>query len=454
MRRIVCLLVVSILVVFTSCQKEPINSDSLFTIDMEAMYTELDLMDEIRIQLNLGSGVIVDSILIYDESGRLYTRSGVESSNISTVSLNLSDLKNGYYTAVTYQYFKSKDGPTIWFTTDIRELSSLSIQHSKKNIDGIYALGVTTDIIEVQNGFCEVQIEPKAAGSIIDFQLDNYSNLPNDGINDNLQLPPVDLYLSNSCLGLYPGRNDISRWMIQSYSSAIIGSLYEGQSHKKLFTLVNGNNINIVVNSILSPNFTYIYYQDIISLYPGSNMVCYYNFKPKSFYYYYCGTPEYTTVFKSKNIERNCTLYPYIQWGASKTDVEEFLNRRIYEPCKKGKLTVTEEGTYIEYNPLPELSEVYIFDSSETLSEVMFSYEGGDVFRSVITSMEKEGYTFLGYIFYYVYVVYFYISPDKKTEFVIFGNKDLPPTFIGYSSWYAFFYPVNQDDLDMLGITL
>ncbi len=435
-----------------ACQKEPQNKNSVFVIDNVAMYTELNIKDDILVQFNLGSGVIVDSVLIYDESGKLYTQSGVESSMLSTVSLNLSELKNGNYTVVTYQFFKSKDDQPIWFTTDKGDIASLSIQHINTAIDDIYALGVATDVIEVQNGFCEAQIEPKAAGSIIAFQLDDYCNSPSDGIPNDYHLPTIWLYGSSSCLGLYPGRDDTSRWMIQPDSSEIIGSMEEGQSQKKFFTLINGNAITISVRYNAESLF-YIFFQGIINLSPGSNLVCFYDFTPTSFYQGFCGTYEEFSVFKTQQENEDCGLYPCLQWGASKDEVDHYVKSRLHKPTGGGDNKVIGNKSYIEYKTLPGLSEAYAFDSAG-LSSVAYLYEGGNIWSEVISSMKKQGYSYLGPSLdpYYTTVYHYYLSPDMQTEFVIYSRLDFSWIPKGYSSWIALFFPSTQEDIDKFGI--
>jgi hypothetical protein len=257
MRKIVCLFVVSILVFFTACQKEP--KDSVFSIDTAAMYAELDIADEVSAQLNKGAGVIVDSAFVYGESGNIVARSGANTMRLEQVSMNLQGLKNGNYTLVAVQYFKSKNSQTVWFTTNTDKLTDIAIQYKDELIDGICALGVAMESISVQNGSIEKTVIPKAAGSIIDFQLEDY--IKDSSIPEGIELPPVWLYGHKRVTGFYPGHSGDDRWIVLSDQPEVIGKLEEGESHKKYFTLMNGNGVDVSIQLALVDGF-YSYYKD------------------------------------------------------------------------------------------------------------------------------------------------------------------------------------------------
>lgn len=449
MKRVV-ILVTTLLTLFSACQKEPKVSG--IGIDVSAMYTELNILDDVRAQLNSESGVIVDSVFVYSESGVLMTRTGVESSTLNSAPLNIQGLGDGHYTLVVLQYLNSTNGQTVWYTTDYTELSNMSVRHKDVLIDGIYALGVATETITVQNGLCERTIIPKAAGSVMDFQLEDYSNSLSDGIPDNNHLPTIWLYGSSNCSGLYPGRDDTSRWIIQPDSSEIIGSMEEGQSQKKYFTLMNGDGLTVSVRIVSEDGFDYVYYEDSIKLSSGSNMVCYYDFTPETFYSGYIGTPEGFKAFKEAQDAEDCALYPFVQWGSSKADVEQFMQSRTDNPAPEGKMKVTDTRAYLEYSIAPGLSSEYVFKSKDAtnLSSVRFTYKGGATSERVLNSMKKQGYKYLGSVQNYK-TDFYYISPDRQTKFAIY-QPDIILKLKGYESWSASFSPVTQEDIDKFGI--
>ena len=254
--------------------------------------------------------------------------------------------------------------------------------------------------------------------------------------------------------GIYPGRSGDDRWIVLSDQLEVIGMLKEGESHKKYFTLMNGNGLDVSIQLALGDGF-YSYYKDNINISPGSNQVCYYDFSPNTFYYGYIGTPEGAKEFKDKQAEGDCALYPYIQWGASKADVEKYLLSTTGKSSLEGKMKVIDKKTSIEYSIAPGLNTQYIFDSTDAtnLSCVQFTFEGGTTLENVKDSMVKQGYKYLGRIQKFL-SRYYYLSPDEKTLFSIGPDSDVVFILKGYELWSASFYPVNQDDLNLLGLTL
>lgn len=452
MKRTIIYFSAAILTLFCACQKEPVIKDSVLTIDSEALYSELNITEEVKTQLNSGAGVIVDSIYVYEASGDLVSLIGVQSTGLEPVSMNIQGLENGNYTIVTFQYFKNKDGQTVWYTADAERLSNLSIRHANAVLDCFLALGVETKDITVQNGSFETTVTPKAAGSIVDFQLEGYVKEP----NDHYDLPSIWLYGDICYSGICPGKTGDGYWVVTPEQPEIIGNLEEGQSHRKYFTLINGDNLlfSIQVKHLIYEEdyIIWTYYQDKMSVYPGSNMVCYYNFNPDTFYYSYFGTPEGADAFKKSQSGCDSVFFPPLQWGVSKTDVEKYVSERTNETVLNGQLTVNDNGSTLKYSLIPGLTELYYFNNADAtnLARVTFSYEGGLSLKKVKSSMEIQGYKYLGSIIDGVLVTFYYLSPDGQSEFTITPNSDIIYVPIGDYSWTASFFPVSQEDLDTL----
>lgn len=448
MKRTIIFFSVAILTLFCACQKEPVIKDSVLTIDSVALYSELNITEEVKTQLNSGAGVIVDSIYVYEASGNLVSLIGVQSTGLEPVSMNIQGLENGNYTIVTFQYFKNKDGQTVWYTADAERLSNLSIRHANAVLDCFLALGVEKKDITVQNGSFETTVTPKAAGSIVDFQLEGYVKEP----NDHYYLPSIWLYGDICYSGICPGKTGDGYWVVTPEQPEIIGNLEEGQSHRKYFTLMNGEERTLSIRLASDGYINKVYYQDTISLSPGCNRVCYYNFNPDTFYYSYFGTPEGADAFKKSQSGCNSVYFPPLQWGVSKTDVEKYVSERTNETVLNGQLTVNDNGSTLKYSLIPGLTELYYFNNADAtnLARVTFSYEGGLSMKKVKSSMEIQGYKYLGSIVDGVLVTFYYLSPDGQSEFTIAPNSDIIYVPIGDYSWTASFFPVSQEDLDTL----
>ena len=448
MRRAFYFSVAAILALFTACQKERAGKVFVFTIDASALYSELNITEEVGRQLNSGSGVIVDSIYVYGASGALVSRTGAQSAVIQPVSVNLSGLLNGEYTMVAVQYFKANNNAPVWFASDANKLSSLSIQHTNTSIDCFLALGVETKTITVNNGTYGTTVMPKAAGSIVDFQLDGYVKGP----YDYYDLPPVWLYGDQYCSGICPGKTVENYWVIVPEQPEIIGSLEEGQSHRKYFTLMNGAERNLSIRLVSDGYISKVFFQDKLSLSPGFNMVCYYNFDPDTFYCGYFGTPEGAAAFKMAQSGCDGVFFPSLQWGISKAEVEKYVSDRTHETVLNGQLTVKDNGSILKYNLVPGLTELYSFNNADAtdLARVTFSYEGRLSLEKVKSSMEMQGYKTLGWTSNGALVTTYYLSPDGQTELTITPNSDIIEVPKGDNFWTASFFPVRQEDLDAL----
>ena len=431
-----------------ACHNSLGREDVTFIIDTETLYTDLNLKEEMQSQLSTKSGVIVDSVFIYGETGKLVARIGMEVSSLApTASLSLPQLENGIYTVVVYQSFKKADGQCCWHSADAENISTLSIQHNEMYLDYYWALGVAKETITVNDGLFKTTLQPKAAGSIVEFQLDGYTKDLYDPIDE--ELPPIWLYGESEFSGLYPGQEDNNRWFILADQPGIIGYLNEASPYQKFFTLMNGDGKTI---SVKKDKTGWVYYQDEINLYPGSIAICYFDFSPESFYYAYCGTLEGAMVFKAEQVNQDCSLFPYVKWGASRWDVEQYLSSRTFYPCQPEQI-MKEGDSFVQYYIAPGLSETYAYLSPDTdkLSGVSFKYEGIVPQSEVEACMQKQGYRYIGQFPEDYYLGgRLYKSPDGQTEFIIQMGTDVIPAK-GFQSWNAFFLPVNHEDLAMLG---
>ena len=437
---------VLIIASLAACQKDPSGGRSV-RIDTAALYTNLEITEDVQSRLNTHSGTISDSEFVYGESGKLITRLGTESSSLGTVSLDIPKLDNGAYTLVAFQSFKDAGGETGWFSADGENLTTLRIMHADGPVEGYRALGVPKETLTVSNASPQMTIVPQAAGSIVDFQLEGYTKDRGDG-----DLPPVWLCGDTKVIGLYPGREDGSRWMVSPEQQEIIGSRRESQSSQKFFTLLNGDEKTITVCG-RNESPSWVYYQAELNLSPGSQAVCYYSFAPETFYNAFCGTPEEAEAFKAAQAGGDCSLDPCLEWGTTQTEVGRYLRSRAQYACAKEEKiqAVSDLGTFVHYYSAPGLSEIYFFPSTETtnLSSVSFLYKDGCVTVShVETCMLKKGFRYVGKSGDEQSC---YMSPDNQTILTLGPGSDVISAQ-GCASWSASFYPSTPDNLAMLGI--
>lgn len=449
MRKIVLCFAFLGLFALVSCQKGKAGIDATLIINTKALYDELGIVEEIESCISTHSGIIVDSVFVYGLLGQLILRLGTETHSLSPVSFSLGDLEEGDYTVVVWQYYREEQEKERWFSLQSEELSSLCIHCVDNPMECIWSLGVATSAVTIDNSSDHFMMVPEAAGSIVDFQLNNYVKGPWDLFDQ--ALPPVWLYGEKSVVGLYPGRNDKGRWMVFPDQQDALGRLEEGEHGRKFFTLLSGENITVSIcgdGGSLRP-----YFQGKINLSPGCNSVCYYDFSPKTFYDAYCGTPEGAIVFMERQERGDVSLYPYTHWGASRTEVDQFLSSRDCFPCQDGEVKVWDSSLSVQFDIAPGLSETYVYQKTDAtdLGCVVFEYEGVVSQEKVQSAMEHLGYKYLGERVLDISIARFYLSSDGQTEFVIHAASDVICLF-GINSWFAYFYPVNAEELAALGL--
>jgi hypothetical protein len=440
MKRLV-VLILGMLALF-ACETDPVpTEDSTWDIETAAMYEQLGIIDEVRTGLTSGDYLLVDSLLVYDGQGHLIARQGVQFDALGRVSMTIQDLTDGTYTFVLFQACSQAGKPSIWTAIDAGQLATLQIRCPDVCVEGIQALGVAKENVTIRKGAMSTALTPRAAGSIVDFQVDNYASEKIMGMSR--KLPSIWIYGNDSIAGFNP---DSGRYRTLPGQKKAIGSLEDGQAHRKFFLLTDGSEMTASVQS----DYDFVYFEDTICLSPGSSAVCYYSFAPKTFFYACLGTPETVEAFKAGHAEEDCTLYPCLQWGASRDEVDRYVKNRPFLPAGEGDFLERPDGiTRVRYEPAPGLAELCFFDPAGKLIEVTYSHGGPASLASVQSCMEKQDFKYMGSFVQEVFVYRLYLSADEQTEFVAYSTNDVIYAE-GFGEWAATFQPFNPDHLDLL----
>ena len=440
MKRLVVL--ISGMLALVACNRDPVPADhAAWGIETAAMYEQLGIVDEVMTGLASGDYLLVDSLLVYDGQGHLIARQGVQSDALGRVSMTIPDLTDGTYSFVLFQACSQAGKPGIWTAVDAGQLATLQIHGPDVCVDGIQALGVAKENVTIREGVMGTALTPRAAGSIVDFQVDNYAREKLGG--GYKKLPSIWLHGSDSIAGFFP---DSGRYRTLPGQKKAIGSLEDGQAHRKFFLLTDGSEMTLSVQS----DYDFVYFEDTISLSPGSRAVCYYSFAPKTFFYACLGTPETVEAFKAGHTEEDCTLYPCLQWGASRDEVDHYVKNRPFLPAGEGDFLERPDGiTRVRYEPAPGLAELCFFDPAGKLIEATYSHGGPASLASVQSCMKKQDFKYMGDFVQEVFVYYLYLSADGQTEFVAYPTSDIIHAD-GFGEWAATFQPFDPAHLGLL----
>ena len=437
-----------------ACGKDPVPNETAFTIDTDAMYEELGITQDVKARLASGNYVLMDSLLVYDVQGSLVSRQGIESKQLGPVPVTVPELDNGTYSFVVFQTCRESGGKPGWDTFNAHQLSSLLIKQTENGMDYIGALGTACETVTVKDGIMQFSFAPQAAGCILEGRLDGYTRqnyFPGLGQD----LPKIKLSGKRMLIGLYPGRQDDSRWVFSSLSQETIGYLGEENPQRKFFVLANDNLMTV---SLQATNFlNYTYYEDSVTPTRGGTYVCYYEFASNSFCNSYLGAAKDLDNFLAEKAMKFCALDPYLEWGTPYSSAEEinaYVASRPYFPCGPGlsgsyRTLGGLVGKALKYELMPGLEEYYYFDSEDLLIEVEYEYDGTVPIRQVKSGLQALGYQYLGWFPLYDYsVVSVHLSPSGKTQCMVFPTSDVVYT-IGVVPWAVVYQPYDPNSFEI-----
>ena len=427
-----------------ACQEEPMPGEVSLSVNTAAMYDELHISHDVAVRIAGKDYVLVDSLLVYDEQDRLVSRLGAESKTLGTLSIDIPDLEDGTYYVVLFQTCHQTDGKSRWQVFNAYQLSSLLIKQTDTWMDCISALGIKCERVTIKNGNAQADLTPEAAGCILEGRLDGFAeaSFPIIGI------PPVKMCGVNTITGIYPGRQDDTRWVFSSFSREEIGSLDEDTPSRKFFTLCNGNKVTLSLGSDY-----YTYCENEANLLPGNNYVFYHKIASESFYDSFFGTPEDLEAFILEQAGNPCTFAPYLQWGASKEEIDQYVRSRSIFPCEKSSTGILMTGInmgipFVEYDIAPGLSEYYFFDSlaRDHMVAVEYQYEGTVSREQAETGLKQQGYKYMGRWYNMNFIGHYYLSDDGQIECLAIHTTEIIIAR-GYEAWKLDFQPFNPQNL-------
>lgn len=157
---------------FTACVNEdnpatPNSGSAVITVNVSALYEELDIIDEITHELSLDDTYINGDVLIYDANGELVRRLMGEPRQLAPLTINANNIPNGTYTIVALQHLANKTN-SPWQVVDPDQLSTVRIEQSDAfSPESQNALGIVSGTITVSGCDIEASVTPRAAGSVI-----------------------------------------------------------------------------------------------------------------------------------------------------------------------------------------------------------------------------------------------------------------------------------------------
>lgn len=407
----------------TSCTREdnpvvPTSGKTVVTIDPAALYDELKVTKQMSAMLESGAMTIRDSVLVYDQSGSLLTKLGVETSTLQPVTIETGDLPNGTYTLVVWQSANS-DGVQAYNLAGEEQLSTVSVRTTLGNLGYMWAVGCTAVTVGIEGGSLEASVSPKSLGSIIQIYVDN--------------LTATDDYVRARLIGsnaqyivgcrLDPSLSDDERWIFEREHNwnESVGNVPSTTNFNRYFVLSHGD-VKYYLYGEKSDGSSVLVGSGDHYLDTGDYAVFYLDLASTVWQPTFFGTVQDFVVWKAERDEGMLVNKPLMNWGCNADEVRQYVKTDYqWSLALNDEPTVVRNGYWTTRYYLAGLFvEEYDFETADgqNLKRVLdICYDPSLTLEMANASLLKQGYLYKGILTipgYPSYDVFF--SPDGKIE--------------------------------------
>ena len=430
---------------FTSCTSEdnpaaPTAGKAVITVDNAAIYDQLGITDSMYYWLE-NALTIVDSVLIYDETGNLVTKLGAESSTMDPLTIEVNDLPRGTYTFVVWQNVIDRGGDTFYLLAGEQQLSTVHMYSKNGAIQYMWASGYATASVTVDGSSTQTTMMPQSPCSIIELYVDN---LTQDKGYAGVLLERYDSYCSG--VRLDPSLDEEDRWILGDTKYELVGYNYTGETTNKYLTFTHGD-VELLLQGYIAENNSrdFILY-DHYQLEPGSHAVFYFDMNRLWCQPTFFGSPEDFAPWKAERDAGILDFHPYLNWGCGVDEVLQAMQ------SKKAWDLSTELTPFYDQWEVHELiakgtEERYVFNTEDgqDLCEVCIASMQEDLtFEEVKASLIKQGYQFAGKVhFPGLEPRDIFFSADGKTEVQTYKFESDIKMYITYQ-------PTDPDDFQYI----
>ena len=438
-----------------ACNKEkddPVPQNycvDVISINTATLYNTLGITELMTEKLAEGGTTVSDSVLVYDQQGKLVARKGAESTSLQTVSISLGDLPDGTYTLVAWQ--TTNNGPEpFWPLVDADNIATARIVQAYPSTINVYrAIGMYTATVTVGSGTGTLDAEMEPMGSVVDLSIDGLTSecdYKNASLVAGGESPAVDgFYLS-------PARSGEDRWVFSDSrleSDRAIGGVLPSKPDSKVFTLSHGEKKTLWLCGInKGTNEKDSLVSAVCSLQPGTVATFYYNLDKTGYQPPYCGPTADFAAWKAQRDAGILDAAPCLLWGADLQTVHDYVvSHHQWWQLDYEELDLEEgHGWCRWYNIAKNLFEYYCFETengNNLLATILICFDPSDEsLEAAWTTLEHQGYELLGGIIY----------PDQPDVFYYLllsadGNTEACLNIYDDGGWQIFYQVTDPDDL-------
>lgn len=392
----------------------PADSKNTITINRTSLYEPMGVLDRMQSTLNDEKTqlAVTDTLLIYDETGKLVLKLGSESRSLDPVTYELDDLPDGTYTAVGWQATKLYNNKDCWLITGEDQLSTVSLISPYTSRPGYLAAGFAACTINISSkGGSRGTLLPYSIGSIVWINIDN---LTEETGYEQVYLCAPSQTVYYGC-HLDPNCKSEEKWI--AYPKGALQATYGyGIGHTKtstlFFTLAHGDSytpeigedLRLVLYGQKKDGLYEIIKSEHIKLHTNQMAVYYLDMNRLSWQPPFFGN---TTDYKTWKAEREKGILvfdPCTNWGCSYDDVCTYMMAKQWWNDGNSKLELWQGlGWHKWYHVAKDLTEQYIFETEDgkNLQMSLSMYHATDVpIEAVHESLRQRGYTYMGIMNY------------------------------------------------------
>lgn len=437
---------------FTSCSVDdnpvaPVCGRAMITVNTAALYDELENTDLVSTDLDDGKISLVDTVLIYDQTGNLVIKLGAKSSTLQPITFDSEDLFNGTYTLVVWQTTMNNQYEIVpWYISGEEQLSTVNITTPYEDIGSSGALGYASATVTIENGLTNCDVKPKSLGSIIDIQIDNltedmgYSRVALEGDNDQYVI---------GCK-LDPSLPEEDRWIMEREHgwTEIVGSVYTGGKSRKVFTLTHGKDLRYTLWGVKNDNSWEWIIESYCNLGTNDEAVYYFDMNRRNWQPSFFGTPEDFEAWKADRDEGILVVDPCLDWGCSIDDVEQHIKAKQWWAYGNDKLEIWDAwGLWHKWYYVANLlTEQYLFETEDgqNLRLVLSICHDSNVpFEVAHTFILKQGYIYAGKV----------VFPGDEPGDIYFsadGETEVQAYLFDDGRWEISYQPTDPDDFQYI----
>lgn len=432
--------------VFSSCTNseeiEIINSREVsFEINTQSIYDEFGFTNSIKNLLRDNTYAVAVKSFIYDDNGCLVDSTSTYSYNTNSIKQNYKSLNYGNYTAIFVETLVYADNMQPWDyeIEGVDNISTLEI----KQVDAPYwyaVLGVTNQKFTVGSSNDEIQITPKALGSVIQCNFYNFTKSP----CVNVAIGTEDICSGYRLDPSIPEENRLSENLSKSDGFYSLGDTDVADDLERFDIYVLGKSIRYTMyyqfEDMANTNSWYGFTDSFRTeqLEKGKTSYIGYAFlndeegNVEDYFGSYTGLAQWYNGLVWGTGETTGDLVPELNmtWGNSVSNVQASMSNYTMTEGSSGRAILQEDGSYaISYKGKGKENKImYSFTSATTgLFEVDVQYPKDVVTSSEILNYLNNNYTYLTdeggtYMFYNrdftTYVLFFEINGVWNIGFV------------------------------------